>query len=226
MSTTYSIDEVYLFIRDEARKHPDATCTVLNLIEGTTIVMRESGGDTRAICYNYDNARGKPACSKVPLPAGTPGVERGIDRGWWQFNEPSNPEIPIDDMWSPGKATEWAYKKSAGFTQYTPWGGNDVHHGEGWVKAFDAAGRAGDIDATVGVKDIGEAIVAIPGMAAESATAPLAKLFPWADSLGALLSRLIDPAFWRRFGLGALGLLLVLIAVVLVVAERKVGSVA
>lgn len=226
MSTTYSVDEVYLFIRDEARRHPDATCTILNLVEGTTIVMRESGGDTRAICYNYDNARGKPACSKVPLPAGTPGVERGIDRGWWEFNDKSNPEIPIDDMFNPKASTEWAYKKSAGFTAFVPWGGNDVHTGKGWAQALDAAGRAGDFDTSVSIKDVGDAITAIPGLAAESTGAAAGKLFPWADSLGALLSRLIDPAFWRRFGLGALGILLVLIAVILVVAESKLGSAA
>ncbi len=116
--------EVMTLITDTAKKHG----TPLSLTTAATylaIVLAESGGNTNAICYNYDKPDGSPGCSKTPLPSGTPGTQRGYDRGLWQWNTVWNPDISDADAYDPVKSTEWAYTKSKGFTTTSPmWTGS------------------------------------------------------------------------------------------------------
>lgn len=75
------------------------------VVTGVAIVGRETGGtfDTRAF---------RPASAN---PGG------GNDRGMWQWNDKAHPEITDADAYDPQRATAWAARKSAGFTDFGPW---------------------------------------------------------------------------------------------------------
>lgn len=186
------------------------------VIMAASIMMAESGGKTDARCYNYDGPNG-PTCSPTPLPAGTKGTERGIDRGLWQWNSKAWPDISDMAADEPETATDIAYRVSKGFTTWGPWrGSKGLDPNSAPSKAVQAAFK----DMMGDVRD-DTPILSWIDPDANGTPDGLAPALGWLEALGKLLSNLLSPAWWRRLGIGALGLLLVIIAVVLVVAGAQ-----
>lgn len=164
-----------------------------SIMTAASIMLAESGGVTEARCYNVDDAQGRPTCS----PTG-PAGPRGVDRGLWQWNSVAWPQITDAMADDPKTATELAYKVSNGFQQWGPWTGS---------KGLDPNSQPSrTIRALKQYESPTDAVVdTLPGVGA---------LVGWADALGRFLSALISPAFWRRVGIGAAGIALVVLAVV------------
>jgi hypothetical protein len=188
------------------------------LLMAARIMYAESGGDTAAVCYNVDDAQGNATCRKTP-PAGV----RGTDRGLWQFNSKAFPDVTDVCAYEAQCSTAAAYFHSNGFTAFGPWSKS--------AGVDPSARRYDEVRATINaawesmqgtVRDDTPILSQIDPDANGAPNVGLGKLLGWTEALGKLLSRLIDPAFWRRFGMGALGILLVLIAVALVIADAKV----
>lgn len=185
-------------------------------VRAASIMMAESGGRTDARCYNYDGPNG-PTCSPTPLPAGTKGTERGIDRGLWQWNSKAWPDISDMAADEPETATDIAYRVSKGFTTWGPW------RGSRGLDPNSAPSRtiAAEYRNMMGVVVDDTPILSQLDPDANGTPDGLAPALGWLEALGKLLSNLLSPAWWRRLGVGALGLLLVVIAVVLVVAGAQ-----
>lgn len=199
--------------------------------QAAMIMFAESGGDTQAVCYNYDGPDGKPTCSKVPLPVGTKGTQRGVDRGLWQFNSVSFPKVTDLIAFDQYAATEYAYRQSQGFNTWGPWSrsnglptGDPVRY-KNIREIFDYT--VNDMEGGAVLKGWTDDVTDLGGAIADGAVATAKDikdaLPDWTKSLGRLLARLVDPAFWRRFGTGALGVLFVLIALALTVAAAKLS---
>lgn len=185
------------------------------VLRAASIVWAESGGKTDARCYNVNGPDGKPTCSPTP-PAGP----RGVDRGLWQWNSVAWPKIDDLAAFDPSTSTEIAYITSKGYTSFGPWSksrGMDPNSAPSKLirDTYESMlGRAVE-------EYVGTPINAID--VTDTVSNAAGGLFGWAEALGRLLSRLIDPAFWRRIGIGALGVVLVVVAVVLL-ARRAVTS--
>ena len=211
MEQVLTIDQVFALLKKEAEKNGNNK--VGGVIKGTAIVMRESGGNVKAF---------RPASKN---PAG------GNDRGIWQWNDKWNPEISDADAYDPVKATEWAYKKSGGFTHFKPWDGAKITKAQ-FDAAVEAARRYG-IDIKDGwsvgaVIDVGTNVLddlPIVGPAIDVVTGAADSILGWTEALGKLLSNLIDPSWWKRIGVGALGLVIVIAALVLVFRTSVVDAV-
>lgn len=207
MDQTLTVDQVFALLMDESKRNGNGD--LWGVIKGTAIVMRESGGNTRAF---------RPA-SKNP--------NGGNDRGLWQWNDKWHPDISDTDAYNPVKATQWAYRKSGGFKEFEPWDGAKIK-GSDIVKAAEAANRAGYdasklTDTPVGAyMDVGSQIPIIGGVidaAGNVVDDATDKLFGWSDALGSLLSNLIDANWWKRIGVGAIGILVIIVALVVVFAK-------
>lgn len=185
-------------------------------VRAASIMMAESGGKTDARCYNYDKD-GKASCSPTPLPAGTPGTQRGIDRGLWQWNSVAWPDISDMAADEPETATDIAYRVSKGFTTWGPWRGSRGLDPNSTPSRTIAA----EYENMLGVVVDDTPILSQLDPDANGTPDGLAPVLGWLEALGKLLSNLLSPAWWRRLGIGALGLLLVVIAVVLVVAGAQ-----
>lgn len=198
------------------------------VLQAARIMMAESGGLPTAVCYNYQKPNGDRTCSGVPLPPGTPGTERGVDRGLWQFNSVAFPKVNDMCAFEPECSTEAAYFASNGFTAWGPWSksaGIDPT-----AQRYDGVRQVvmdawADMQGDVQLKGWGDDVTDLGGAIGDGAVATARDIVDalpdWTKSLGRLLARLVDPEWWRRFGLGALGLLLILIAVALTVAATR-----
>lgn len=183
------------------------------IVRAASIMLAESGGKTDARCYNYDGPNG-PTCSPTPLPAGTKGTQRGVDRGLWQFNSVAWPQV--DDLMAddPDASTDAAFRASRMFSSWGPWRGSRGLDPQSQPSRTIAAqweqmmGRAVDDTPILSQLD--------PNADGNPVDGVLGGVLGWAEALGRLLTNLIDPAWWRRIGIGALGILLVILAVVLI----------
>ena len=185
------------------------------IINAASIMYAESGGVTDAKCYNYDK-NGSPSCSPTPLPAGTPGTERGVDRGLWQLNSVAWPTVNDMAAFDPYDSTRLAFLISGGFRNWGPWAkskGMDPNSAP--AKAVQAA------YAETEGRVIDKGVLGLPGEAqvldaAEGAVGAVtgigSTLLGWAEALGRILSHLLDAQWWTRLAIGALGVVLVLIA--------------
>ena len=190
-------------------------------ITGAAVVMAESGGDTRAV--NRSNADGS------------------IDRGAWQINSKAHPQVTeaqaFDWRWS----TEYAKSISKGGTDYGLWSATRrADFGKFKDQARSAAGKiaagnsgssladmAGDVAGSVVTGGLGGAVLdkLLPGNPIASLTDALGAL----ASLGIkLLGVLLDADFWKRLGLGLLGLALAIAGVMMLKPDlaAKVGGAA
>ncbi len=173
-------------------------------ITATAVLFAESGGVTNARCYNVDGADGKPTCSPRP-PAGP----RGTDRGIAQFNDKAWPMIPDTAADNPGTAVKLVALITNGYRDWGPWEGSA---GLDPNSAPFKAARA-QYEDTLGIV-IDKGLFGLPGETAVygAVEGVFGTILGWAEALGKLLSVLLSVAFWRRVGMGALGLVLVALA--------------
>lgn len=170
------------------------------VIQAVSIILAESGGYPGAYCVNDDKSS-------------APGSK---DRGLFQINDKAFPNVSDLAAFTPSYAFQWAYLQTDGWLSWGPWtGSKGLDHSSTFYKAAEAASTNAAGEA---VPEIGIGPIAIDD--------PTGSLLDWAKGLGKLLSYVTSAAFWRRFGMGALGVLLVIIAVALVVAESKAGQLA
>lgn len=169
------------------------------------IMLAESGGWTDARCLDGPLPTGVAPRAGISPNCNRPG--NGYDRGLWQFNSKAWPQITDSAADTPAAATSYALNASRNFAQWGPWNGSkglDPSSPQ-WAEAKAAyTARAGVvIDDTPGPSSVGE-------------------LIPWADGLGKLLSFITAASFWKRVGLGAAGVGLVIFAVSQTDLGRKV----
>lgn len=132
-----------------------------------------------------------------------------VCRGLWQFSSAAWSIIPDAVAYDAQMATAAAFAITDGFRpdRFAEWAGS---------AGLDPASEQRKIVAAALTKQRGHAtdmgILGIPGEAAlydaieETILTPL----EWAAALGRLLSTLLDPAWWKRIGIGALGVLIIL----------------
>lgn len=171
------------------------------------IIYAESGGVTNNRCYNVDDANGNPTCRKTP-PAGP----RGVDRGLWQWNSVAWPTITDTAADDPASATILAFLVSNGFSDFGPWKkskGMDPNSEPFKVIAKAMEDQMGYV--------VDKGLFGIPGEAAfyDTITGALSGALDWATGLAKLLSTLVSVSFWKRVGMGAAGLGLLIFAIVL-----------
>jgi hypothetical protein len=196
----YTPDEIYAILKAEAAKHGDVSWP--NVAKGTYIVLRESGGNAKAF---------RPASEN---PAG------GNDRGWWQFNSKAFPDVSDILAYDPVASTAKAWTVSDGFTQWGPWTTSrdpefksnvDAHK-----KAGEAAARAGDLFSGGNFDDFLDLPIFGPagGLIGDAGSAIL-DIGSWTDGLTKLIGVIMDETFWKRIGIGALAVLILVGALVL-----------
>jgi len=205
------------------------------MVQAARIMFAESGGDPAAVCYNYQKPNGDRTCSKTPLPAGTPGTERGVDRGLWQFNSKAFPKITDLCAFEVDCAMKAAYHESNGFTAWGPWSksaGIDPK-AERYDNVKQVVETAwADMQGTAIAEDwLTQPIVGLGGAIKDGAEATFRDMWDavlagapdWVKGLFRAIGYVFTQDFWRRFGMGALGVGMILVALVLVVAETKLG---
>ena len=156
-----------------------------------------SAGRTNARTYVINGPDGKPTLS----PAGPAGV-KGTNRGLYGLNDKQFPAIPDYSADNPAAATIMVYILTRGFSDWT---------------AFQTGAGAVGLDPTSG-----------PAMAVraqfndmmghvtdDSLSWVPTGVMDWAKALGALLSNLLNGAWWRRVGVGAAGVLMILLGLIL-----------
>lgn len=190
----------------------------------TAIVLKESGGDDQRINPN-DNGQGR-------------------SRGWWQFlerywNADSTPAVPDSVALSPTLSTDAAFVVSRQFTNWQPWhsGGHDLaaefaetdHARKSWTDGHaammaDAAKSLPPALLTVLGQTSGQVAPRVEdslgdmlgggkiGTAVDAVVSPFAGLV---GGLGRILAALTSATWWRRIGIGAAGVALIIGAVAL-----------
>ncbi len=172
-------------------------------VQAAAIMYAESGG-----CVKIVNVNGSASSA--------PGSR---DRGLWQFNDRIGPLVgrPDDVAFDPIAATDAAYRASRGFKSWGPWvGSHGLDHTHVTyttiVDTFESM--------------LGRAVEEIPltPVDVSTVTGVFGTLFGWAEALGKLLSTLISVAFWRRLGIGALGLALAVAGIIVLVKDSAPTS--
>ena len=186
------------------------------VVRAASIVYAESGGRTDAVCYNVNGPDGRPTCSPKP-PAGP----RGVDRGLWQWNSKAWPQITDLQAFDPSASTEIAYTVSNAYTSFGPWSKS---------RGMDPTSAQSKTIADTYESMLGRAVDDTPILSqidpnADGVPDALGAVVGWAEGLGRLLSFLTSADWWRRVGLGALGVVLVAGAVVLL-GRRSIISTA
>lgn len=184
----------------------------------TSIALAESGGNTLAV----NTAGNTPAGSR--------------DRGLFQFNEYWNKDISDADAFDPVKATHWAYVKSDGFTDTSEWtnskGLSQTNISSTGSKLdFSPNTELGAaIGNTAGVyigglgDDINASINQLPGgttitNAVSTVSDALSSVTDWASGLGGLLSHLTSADWWKRIGIGALGIGIIILGLIAIFSK-------
>lgn len=155
-------------------------------IRAASIMLAESGGDPLAYRDASKNPRG------------------GNDRGLWQINSKAHPDVSDQAAFDPNTATDIAYVLSAAFTSWGAWRGSlglDPASTPSQTIAKAYKNMTGIVvDDTPILSQIDPNANAIPDV--------LEPILGWAEALGRLLSHLISASFWKRVGIGALGVIL------------------
>jgi len=191
------------------------------------VIWRESRGVSNAFRPESQNPRG------------------GDDRGIVQWNSKAWPNISDDVAYNPRAAiVQMLYvvrtgesgvpDNATGKDRFKHWNVGRYHYGddEAVISAADEAAAKAAIANPIspvakleaaGSRTITDDNTWNPGQAAQDAvtdgagavTDAVAGAIPWAGSLATVLGALGDPAWWRRIGIGALGVALVWAAIVL-----------
>lgn len=148
------------------------------------------------ICYAESG--GDTANRHVNGPTSTaPG---SIDRGLFQWNNEAWPGITDAMAYNGPIAFLLAWRVSKGWQDFSPW------HGSEGLDPTSAKSKV--IDATY------------ESMTGRAVPEPLLGLslggiLDWTKALGRLLSKLVDAAWWKRIGVGAVGVLFIVAALIL-----------
>jgi hypothetical protein len=169
----------------------------------TSIALAESGGDPSAL--NDKN--------------NTPPGSR--DRGLYQFNDHWNPDIPDADAFDPVKATEWAFIKSNNLSSFKPWTGSKGLRQPNINSTLTQLGFTFDISNNSVLDSAGQVL----GSAYNTAQDTLSSFTSWAEGLAKLLSYLVNPTWWKRLGIGLLGALVIVAALILIFGKDVVKTV-
>jgi len=159
---------------------------------GTAVVLAESGGKTDAI--NVVGGSGPAKGSK--------------DRGIWQINSYWHKDVSDADAFDPVKATVHAKRISSNWTNWTPW---SVYTSGSWKsKADDVLKANPKSDGTTalvpggGLSNVTDVLKAggvdVPGL-------------PAIDLLGATVRMVTNVEFWKRAGIAALGVGLLIVGI-------------
>lgn len=163
-----------------------------------------AAGAITAACIVVAESGGEPAARNVNgASSSAPG---SIDRGLFQFNNEAWPGITDAMADNPRIAFLLAWRISNGWQDFSPW-----HGSRGLDRESEPSKRVlAEYESMTG-RAVPEPLFGLS----------LAGVLDWAKALGRLLSKLIDPAFWKRIGVGAIGLLLIVAALVLILATMK-----
>lgn len=169
-------------------------------ITAACIAQGESGGYAGARNTNGPN-------SKAP---------GSIDRGLFQFNDHFWPKITDAMADNPRIAFLLAWRISKGWQDFAPWTGS---HG------LDPTSTASqiiikEVENETG-RAVGKGLFGIPDIrpVVDAVGNAIGDAIDWAKSLGKILAHLLQPDWWKRVGVGALGLLFVVGALILVLAR-------
>lgn len=156
-------------------------------------------GAITAACVCYAESRGDPAARNVNGPdSSAPG---SIDRGLFQFNNQAWPKITDAMAYNPRIAFLLAWRITDGWQDWATWHGS---------KGLDRNSDESKVVVAEWENMTGRATPEALG------TGLVGGLMDWAKSLGAILSHLLQPEWWKRIGVGAVGLLLIVAALVLI----------
>lgn len=177
------------------------TPTVTKIILYTSIVLAESGGDTNIVNTKGNN----PAGSR--------------DRGLWAWNDHWHPEISDADAFDPVKATHWAWIWSQGFTKTSPmWTGSKGLTQTNITNTSNVLTYSGTVQngAYVGtvIDDAKATANQIPGVGSVLGT-----LTSWTDGLTTLLAHLVSSTWWKRIGIGTLGIGIIIVGLIVIFAK-------
>lgn len=182
-------------------------------ITAAAVILAGSAGNPRARRLRGASGAGPNvpaggAVSTPNLPASSV-----LCRGLWQLNSREYSAITDAAAYDPKSATAVAALLTDGWRDWSAWRGSP---GLDPASEHHAQAKAA-LEATLGTV-IDKGIFGIPGEAAFLDTAQsivgnvAAPLLGWAEALGRLLSHLLDAGWWRRLGVGATGVLLVVLA--------------
>lgn len=174
---------------------PAETITATELsqrsIRAVAIMLAESGGIPNA--YNTNVGGSAPGSH---------------DRGLPQWNDQSFSWITDIEAFAPPESVSLMYYVSKHFTDWSPWhGSRGLDNGSDPYKTAAAADKA-RTGIAVPTDD------PVTGAAVSVATFSASDLWPLLVKIAGVLT---SGAFWRRFGVGALGVLLIVVAVVMFV---------
>lgn len=170
------------------------------------LIMAESGGRSGATRSEDQNPLG------------------GTDRGWWQLNSKALPQVPDSVAYWPLLASQWVFEFTQGGTDFSCWGYRFDPPRTTFQSCpnYRKGSQRTDLDLAAARAAIANPTPAMEKLLAASTTSDdtvtpnpgLPDAPGWMAALGRLLGNLLSGAWWRRIGIGALGLLLVVLAVV------------
>lgn len=203
--------EIFTLLMDESKANGNGD--IKGVITGTAIVYRESGGKIRAYRDPTKNPGG------------------GADRGIWQWNSKYHPDVTDAIAYDPVAATKIAYTKSKGFTDFEPWDGAKITSSQlsVAVKAAQASGYKVFPGATIDTGSWGVDDIPIVGGVVEGAvdvvTGVGGSLLGWTEALGNVLSNLLSGDWWKRIGIGLLGIAILVGGLVIMFKQQVTGAV-
>ena len=173
-----------------------------------------AGWGTQALTFNERyNRIARAASIMLAESGGNPTLTKGSKRGIWQWDRDAFPAVSDAAALSPGDATRLAFQTSRGFSQFGPWSSSEGLNPNS-PASLKIAAALGNMDLPL---PDGTTVHGLPAIAIDKIPG-VGSILGWADALGTLLSKLIDQKWWIRLGTGALGLVLILIAVSIVTA--------
>lgn len=159
----------------------------------------------RAVAVILGESRGIPNAYNTNVGGTAPGSH---DRGLVQFNDKFFPWITDAECFDPAACLSYFYYVTKHFTAWGPWNGD-----AGLSNSSDVYKLAAKTNL-----DMTGVAVPVDDPITGAAVAAVNALPSWADLtglIGKVLALLTSGDFWKRFGIGALGVLLVVIAVVI-----------
>jgi hypothetical protein len=203
--TTLSPPEIYGLIRRHGGTPPQA-------VMFTSIVLAESGGRTEAV---------------------GPVGERGI----FQIYLKAHPDVTVAQAVDPEQSAEAAKRISSGWTNTRPWSTANNGSNKKYLSTAQSAAPAGEQQAAAGLvvqaggglagSTIGNVAGALAGSPLSVLTGtlnPFSGLADIAKVFAAFFGAITNAQFWKRIGIGALGVGLVIVAI-MVFTDTSPGDV-
>lgn len=234
--TVYTPRQVYETINAEYRKHNGKDIPYQQGIVYTGIVLKESGGDSQALNANDSGSpsRGWWQIREVNHPTVTAAMAFDpLQATAYAYKISNGFDLNGVDPWiGPGR-------DSIG-DEF----GTNANRFQAFYKAIGAAAQVGAFDASTdnvnrlyaslgiplqvqensdsGFDDSGDfGPFNVPGKIVDGVEAGVGAITGGFDAVGDLVSTIMNPTFWKRVGIGALGLLVVLVAVAIYLAGNS-----